>query len=128
MNTKAPFGQADTHTLIHTNTQLTAVGTTTAVNVDGYIYHSYQVKSVENTSTDVRYQIEASLDGTNWFVVLPENAAITGYTSSDGLHTVTADGTYLFQFIGAFKEMRFNWVTETGDTDATIDVVENHSS
>ena len=115
-----------------TNAQLTAVGQTTAVDVEGFLYHTYSVNSVENTSTDVRYQIEGTLDGSNWFVLIPTNAAITGYTVSNGLITVTvdpgSDTSYVFQFLGKFKEMRFNWITETGDTDAVIDVLEIHGT
>ena len=120
--------QSGVHVNSITNAQLTAVGQTTAVNVEGFLYHTYQVKGVENTSTDVRYQFEASLDGTTFFIVFPINPAVTGYTSSGGLHTVTADGTYQFEFIGKYLEMRFNWVTETGNTDAVIDVLEMHGT
>lgn len=116
------------HTKEVTDTQLTAVGKTTAQDTGGFIYHTYAVTSVENTSTDVRYQFEATLDGTNFFVVFPTNAAVTGYTSSAGLHTVTADGTYNFDFVGAYQKMRLNWTVETGNTDATIDVLEFHST
>ena len=125
-----PLGLINGVPLKVTDTQLTAVGTTPATNVEGYLHHLYAITSVENTSTDVRYQFEGSTDGgTLYSLIFPDNAAETGYTSANGLHTVTADNTYIFIFANLkLTHIRFNWVTETGNTDATINPIHIHGN
>ena len=62
-------------------TQLTAVGNTEAITVKGNINHTFQVV-VANKNTSVDYNVQGSLDGTNFFDL----------SSSDVQQT--ADGTY----------------------------------
>lgn len=97
-------------------TQLTAAGTTSTVDVSEYSHAiiTYTVAAID-TSIDVRP--EGSIDdGTTWFNLNPDEADTT----------ITANGTYAFVIPGdavsALTSLRFNFVSETGGANATVDV------
>lgn len=92
--------------------QLTAVGNTQALDVTPYrnITCQYVVAAI-NTSITVRQ--EGSNDGTNWF-----NLSSIGADT-----TITTNGVYSFVLSDiSLYRTRFNFVSETGGTAATIDV------
>jgi len=90
---------------------LTEAGTqTTAYSVlQGTLSHIFAV-TIANIVTNVIVRYEGSIDGTNWFN-LDTNESDTTYT---------ANGTYSATYNGTLKQVRVNFVTETGGTSATI--------
>lgn len=92
--------------------QLTEVGSTESYSCIDFLHHTLQYK-VASIDTNVVIRAEGSLDGDNWFN-LDANEIDT---------TQTADGTYAFIFNGKIKYIRFTFVSESGGTDATIDIV-----
>ena len=97
----------------HTETQLTAAGQTTARSFSGYRYLActYTVASI---NTNVVVQLEGRLTGSsNWVTLDPSQTSTT----------ITANGTYGFRAILTVEDIRFNFVSESGGTAATIDVI-----
>lgn len=94
---------------IETFTQLTSAGSTTGYAVDNNIYHTMQYK-IASINTNVIVKLQGSLDNTNWFDLTSET-------------TQTSNGTYKLTYEGAIKYIRFTFVSETGGTAATIDVI-----
>lgn len=92
-----------------TFTQLTAPGSTTGLRVSNNIYHTMQYK-LANKNTNVVVKLQGSLDNTNWFDITSEA-------------TQTANGTYYLSFEGIIKYIRFTFVSESGGTAATLDVI-----
>jgi len=102
----------DRYLIENTFTQLTASGTTDGLLVQYIRNHTFQVV-VANINTSVTVRCEGSLDGTNYF-----NLSDAGANT-----TITSDGTYLFhKYQFSTKYVRFNFVSESGGTSATIDV------
>jgi hypothetical protein len=97
----------------YTETQLTAPGSTTIRSFNGYrlLSCSYTVASI-NTSIVIR--LEARLTGSSAWVNIDPSQADT---------TITANGTYGFTRNFTVEDIRFVFVSESGGTAATIDVV-----
>jgi len=95
-------------------TQLTAAGSTDSVKVIGCKNFIYQY-TIASINTNVVVRAEGSLDNTNWF----------NLDTDDADTTQTANGTYAFQHDGDGElcYTRFTFVSESGGTAATIDVV-----
>lgn len=93
-------------------TQLTAPGSTAAVNME--TFHNLFVQIVVAAiDTNVVVRLEGSLDNSNWFNL---NDAGTDTT-------ITANGTYqMHKDNFACKYFRFTFVSESGGTNATINV------
>lgn len=94
----------------NTWTQLTAPGTTATVSTIGVYHHTVQYV-IASINANIVARVEGSLDGTSWF-----NLDDQGYDI-----TVVSNGTYMVQYDGLFKYVRFNFVSESGGTAATID-------
>lgn len=91
-------------------TQLTAPGSTTGLEVIAYKDHTFQY-TVATINTNVVSRIEGSLDNTNW------------YTLSAADITVTGNGTYYISVQDRrTKYIRYTFVSETGGTDAKVNV------
>lgn len=89
--------------------QLTAAGTTDAIWVRGYTEHTIAVTiAAIDTSVDVR--IEGKIGGADWFNLDDSNADTQFGT----------DGTYQFHAERTIDEIRFNFVTEAGGANATL--------
>lgn len=93
-------------------TQLTAPGTTDALEVKSLKYHTlaYTVTSI---NTNVVLRAEGSLDGTNWF----------NLDGNDTDVTVSSNTSNAFVFFGNLSNIRGNFVSETGGTAAKVDFV-----
>lgn len=105
----------DNTTLKITNTQLTAPGSTPAVDVSLYKKHSYQIL-VAAINSSVTYIVQVSEDATNW-------------SDHGEEETVYANGTYNVGPIDSkYKYMRFTFLSEAGGTAVTLDVVEFHGN
>lgn len=103
--------------------QLTAPGNTPVEVVDGARFHVFAV-TLALVDTDVLFSIQGSLDGTTFFDMETDTAAVTGYTSANNIHTATVNGTYPFVFKNfPVKQIRFDFDSENGGTAATLDVV-----
>lgn len=98
--------------IIHTETLLTVPGVTASRSFDTYTnaLFTYLVSSI-NTSVVVR--IEGSNNGTDWINLDPS-----------GDKVVIANGLDFYQLVGITPAfMRFNFVSESGGSSATIAVV-----
>lgn len=91
-------------------TQLTAPGVTAAFPMVGY-KHATVAVTIATINTSVTLRVEGSLDGTNWF----------NLSATDTDTTYTANGTYGFVVEATVDNIRLNFVSEVGGTDATID-------
>jgi len=92
--------------------QLTAPGSTSTYKMAGRnnVTAQYTVAAIDTT---VVVRLEGTQDGTNYFN-LDEN----------GDTTITANGTYGFKVANiSLNDVKFTFVSETGGTAATIDVV-----
>lgn len=93
-------------------TQLTAPGNTQSLNVTTLSKIRCQY-IVANINTNVIVRLEGSNDGTNW----------DNLDTSNLDKTITANGVYSFTTINVpLFRIRFNFVSESGGTAATIDV------
>jgi len=95
-----------------THAQLTAAGVTDVVKAlsCNAIIYAYTIASID---TDVTLRLEGSVDNTSFFNM-----------DADEVDTIqTADGTYAFRFDGEVPYTRFRFVSETGGTGVTVDVV-----
>ncbi len=92
-------------------TQLTAPGTTQALDVTPYtrVNCQYVIASI---NTNVVVRLEGSNDGTNW----------SNLAQGEVDTTRTANGTFNFITTAPLYRVRFNFVSESGGTTATIDV------
>ncbi len=89
--------------------QLTAPGQTASLPVKRIKNHTF-VYTLASVDTNVIVQPEGSVDGTNWFAMA---TAVTQDT----------DGSYGFMIENApVLHVRFNVVSESGGTAATVDV------
>lgn len=95
-----------------THAQLTAAGVTDVIKMLSCKAFVYQYK-VASINTNVVVRIEGSNDNTNFYNLDADEVDTT----------ITANGTYAFRFDGEVPYSRFRLVSETGGTDATIDVV-----
>lgn len=97
---------------VHVWAQLTAAGSTEALDVTPYSEHTFQIV-VATIDTTVNVRTEGSVDGTNWFN-LDDTGADTQYS---------ANGAYLMHKSGfRCRWVRFTFVSEAGGAAATIDV------
>jgi hypothetical protein len=102
-------------------TQLTAAGNTVATNVSNYdiIGYSFTVASI---NTNVVVQIEATIDDSNWFTAPLRNTSVADMSIANQQATVSANGTYFLTLDNVkASQVRFDFVSETGGTAATID-------
>ena len=96
-------------------TQLTAPGSTASTKVAGNRNYTFQYK-VAAINTNVIVVAQGSLDGTNFFS-LASNV------------TQTVNGTYYLTYSNLLlEEIRFTWVSETGGTAATLDVILSYNT
>jgi hypothetical protein len=97
-------------------TQLTSPTTTPARSMVGYTKAivSFKVSSI-NTNVVLRTEV-SNVGGTD---VLDWDYA----DSSNGNLTITQNGTTTFIFDGPAKFIRTNFVSESGGTNATVDIV-----
>lgn len=104
-------------------TQLTAPGNTADADVANVFNHSFQVL-VAAINTNVIVEMEGTMDGTNYFDIPMINTVVTDATTLTANRlTITANGTYLLQASAKLDSIRFNFVSESGGTAATLDVV-----
>lgn len=102
-------------------TQLTAPGDTVEVNVENYDIFGYSF-TVASIDTNVIVNLEGTIDGTNFFEVSLDSTAVVGGAYTTNRVTITANGTYhIFARNQKMAQVRFNWVSESGGTAATID-------
>jgi len=97
----------------YTFTQLTAPGVTSDVlDMSGCkdVVFQYTIAAI---NTNVVVRLEGSNDNSSWFNLDFDDVDITQ----------TADGTYGIQYEGRVGFIRFRFVSETGGTDATVDVI-----
>ena len=95
-----------------TETQLTAPNSTTSRSMAGYNQAFIQVV-VASINTNVVIRIEGSNDGTNWSNLSALNTDTT----------ITANGVYSFSFNQCPANIRTTFVSESGGTAATVDVI-----
>lgn len=106
-----------------TFTQLVAPGVTDEVSVEGAKNHTTSV-TVASINTNVLLQVEGSVDGTNYFKLPLEDVVVSGLAITSNVATITANGTYLLYVKDVtIKNIRTNFVSESGGTAATIDVL-----
>ena len=102
-------------------TQLTAAGATSVIDVSGYSKCGYGF-TVAAINTNVVVDIQGTIDGTNFFSVPLTSGAMANLAITANQATVTANGTY---YIGTsdipLYQVKFNFVSESGGTAATID-------
>jgi len=92
--------------------QLTAPGSTVAVEVSNYHHYTFQV-TVAAIDTTVTVRAEGSLDNTVWFNLDDTRTDLV----------IAANGTYSMRASNRkCKHIRFTFVSEVGGTAATIDV------
>lgn len=92
----------------YTFTPLTAAGVTDALAVKSIKDHTLAV-TIAAINTNVVVRAEGSLDGTNWFSLMPGNDL-----------TITANETHAIVFHGELEYIRGNFVSELGGTAATV--------
>lgn len=95
-----------------TETQLTAPSSTTSRSMAGYNQAFIQV-DVASINTNVVIRVEGSNNGTTWSNLSALNTDTT----------ITANGTYSFTFNGCPANIRTTFVSESGGTAATVDVI-----
>lgn len=103
--------------------QLTAPGATDPIEMLDFDRLAVQI-ILANKDTNVIVELQGSLNGTAWFSVCPENAVVTGLAIAGSQATITVDGTYQLTtkpFAARFG--RFNFISEAGGANATIDVM-----
>lgn len=106
-----------------TFTQLVVPGVTDEVSVEGAKNHTTSV-TVASINTNVLLQVEGSVDGTNYFKLPLEDVVVSGLAITSNVATITANGTYLLYVKDVtIKNIRTNFVSESGGTAATIDVL-----
>lgn len=88
---------------------LIAPGATLTVDVSNYNQGTFQYV-IANIDTDVTLRFEGSLDGTNFYNLDVDEL--------DQVHV--ANGTFSAKFEGRHKEVRLNFISETGGTAVTI--------
>ncbi|KKL97706.1 hypothetical protein LCGC14_1831780, partial [marine sediment metagenome] len=106
-------------------TQLAAPGATPAVNVEDYRNHTFQILLDIGGCTNVVVRAEGSLDGTNWapLGVVDDDCVVTNCAVANAELTITATGTYYLRLQNLkTKYIRFTFVSELDDTDATLSV------
>ena len=90
-------------------TQLTAAGNTESISVKSENHHTFQVV-VASINTSVDYNVQGSLDGTNFFDL----------EASDIQQT--ANGTYYLTYPNMpLQEVRCSFKAEAGGTAVTLD-------
>ena len=73
--------------------------------------------TVTSETTGGVLQIEGSVDGTSFGILTPTGSVVSGCAISNGLITLSADGTYIVKFEGlALKEIRANLSARTDGT------------
>lgn len=104
--------------IVHTETLLSAPGTTTARSLSGGYTKAFVAYTVASINTSVSIRLEGSNDGSTWINLDPS-----------GDKTITANGTDFYQLIDVTPlNIRFNFVSEVGGTAATIQVIVRLSS
>lgn len=111
-----------THSLQNVFTQLTASGLTSALKVTGMRNHTFQVV-LDNKNTNVIVGISGSADGTNFGEMPLDFTAVTAGAITTNRITLTANGTYLITLKNnSLHSVKFNFISESGGSDATLDV------
>jgi hypothetical protein len=108
-NGSAHVSIRDTELKRGTWAQLTAAGTTDAITTTGYTKHTITV-TIASIDTTVDVRIEGKIYGGTWFNLDDSNAD----TQFD------TDGTYQFHAERTIDEIRFNFVSEAGGANATL--------
>lgn len=104
-------------------TQLTAAGVTAATKVKGMRSHTFQV-TLANKNTNVIVGIQGSTDGTSFGELSLDSTAVTGLAITTNRATITADGIYIITVKNTpLHSVKFNFISESGGTTATLDVV-----
>jgi len=101
-------------------TQLTAPGDTSEQLVNNYSAYGYTF-TVASIDTNVIVNLEGSIDESNYAELTLQNTAMTGAAITTNRVTITANGTYTIWSKDPVIDVRFNWVSESGGTAATID-------
>jgi hypothetical protein len=102
--------------------QLAAPGETDPIEVRPFNRASCQIV-LANANTSVTVRLNGSHDGTLYFPLPLEDVAVAGLTISGAQATITADGPYyLVTPPIATRYVDFEFVSEAGGTDATLDV------
>ena len=101
-------------------TQLTAAGQTAGQDVSLCTYYGYTV-TVASINTNVIVGLQGTIDGSNWSELTLKNTAVTGLSISSNRCTITANGTYLIWSEAPVSLVRFNFISESGGTAATLD-------
>lgn len=104
-------------------TQLTAAGLTSATKVRGMKNHTFQV-TVAAINTNVIVGLSGSTDGISFGELTMDNGAVVTSALTNSRATITANGTYLYTVKNtSLHSVKFNFISETGGTAATVDVV-----
>lgn len=112
-----PSTSANTY-VTYTETQLTAPGTTTTRNFAAYKRATCWVNLASiNTSVTVQIEGRPTSSG-SWYSLIPRSL-----NASPASETLTGNGLYVYQVDTTAEELRFNFVSESGGTTATLDVV-----
>lgn len=95
----------------YTEAQLTAPGTTATRDARGRTLLTFYL-SVAAIDTGIVVRPEGSADGTNWYPLGED-------------YTITANGgdAIVFAYPQPLADVRLNWVSESGGTAATLDVI-----
>lgn len=97
--------------LTFTETQLTAPGETTARDARGYEKLLF-ILNVSNIDSSISVRPEVSFDNSSW-TALGEDTVL----EDNGSHIIGFDWAVIFGYV------RVNWVSETGGTSATLDII-----
>ena len=91
-----------------------------------YRNHTFQIVLDIGGSTNVVVRADGSLDGTNWapLGVVDDDCVVANCAVANSELTITATGTYFLRLQNLkTKYIRFTFVSEADDTDATLSVL-----
>jgi len=118
---RTPLGSG-VHNVTKTFTQLTAAGLTSALKVEGMENHTFQIV-LAAVNTNVIVEAQGSVDGISFFPLTMDTTATAGFAITANRATITSDGVYSIVVKNTpLQEVKFNFVSETGGTAATLDV------
>ena len=121
MSLQKPLGSG-VHSIQKVFTQLIATGLTSALKVTGMKNHTFQVK-VAAINTNVIVEVQGSNDGTIFFPLTMDNTATATFAITSNRATITGNGNFHLRVQNtSLHSVRFNFVSESGGSAATLDV------
>lgn len=105
-----------------TISQLSEPSTSSMIDTGASVSHTFQV-TVANINTNVVLNLLGSVDGISAGILIPDTGVVTGSAISNGVITITANGTYIYKIMNnPLTSVAVKFVSESGGTDATVNV------